>query len=77
MDPITSVAEHAFAVWTEAGPLPGRASTVGRLRVGPPTGDDAAAYDPYLHQHPGLRPVRFLSRLREAAYDGSRRGRCR
>ena len=49
--------------------------TVGRLDVGEATHDDSSAYDPYLHHDPGLRPVRFLSALREAAYDGSRRGR--
>jgi hypothetical protein len=48
---------------------------VGRLATGEPTEDDGSAYDPYLHQHPDLRPVRFLSRVREAAYDGSRHGR--
>jgi hypothetical protein len=55
--------------------LPGGARTVGRIDVGEPTGDSGSAYDPYLHQAPGLRPVAFLSRIREAAYDGSRRGR--
>lgn len=57
--------------------LPGAARNVGRLDVGEPRGDDGSAYDPYLHQAAGLSPVRFLSRLREAAYDGSRRGRSR
>jgi hypothetical protein len=55
--------------------LPGLARSVGRLDVGDPAADEAAAFDPYLHQHPALRPVRFLSALREAAYHGSRRGR--
>jgi len=55
---------------------PGHAArTVGRLDIGEPRSDDGSAYDPYLHQAPGLRPVEFLSRIREAAYAGSRRGR--
>jgi hypothetical protein len=55
--------------------LPASVRTVGWLDVGDPANDDGSPYDPYLHQDPALRPVRFLSRLREAAYDGSRRGR--
>jgi hypothetical protein len=55
--------------------LPTAVRTVGRLDVGEPAGDEGFAYDPYLHQDPALRPVRFLSTVREAAYDGSRRGR--
>lgn len=57
--------------------LPGAARTVGRLVVGEPRGDDPVPSDPYRHQHPGLRPVRLLASVREAAYAGSRRGRCR
>lgn len=67
--------DRGFVLRERALPGPGR--TVGRLDIAGPTGDDGSAYDPYLHQHPALRPVRFLSRLREAAYDGSRRGRSR
>jgi hypothetical protein len=33
------------------------------------------AFDPVLHQHPGLRPVPLLAGLRARAYRGSRRGR--
>lgn len=33
------------------------------------------SYDPYTHSLPGLRPTRRLSRLRDAAYAGSRHGR--
>lgn len=55
--------------------LPGVARAVGRLDIGAPQGDHGPAYDPYLHQAPGLRPVGFFSRVREAAYHGSRRGR--
>ncbi|HZF91560.1 phosphodiesterase [Streptomyces sp.] len=33
------------------------------------------SYDPYLHCLPELRPTAWLSRLREAAYRGSREGR--
>lgn len=33
------------------------------------------AFDPVLHQHPRLRPVRLLAGLRARAYSGSRRGR--
>jgi len=53
------------------------ARTVGRLEVGEPTGDDGSPFDPYVNRHPDLRPVAFLSRIREAAYEGSRRGRTR
>ncbi|MDH2415761.1 hypothetical protein [Nocardioides sp. CER19] len=58
----------------ERRPLrPGR--TVGRLDVDGPVGDRPTPFDPYRHRLPGFRPVRFLSRVREAAYAGSRRGR--
>ncbi|SFC50884.1 hypothetical protein SAMN04487968_107110 [Nocardioides terrae] len=55
--------------------LPRSVRTVGVLDIGEPTGDDGSPYDPYLHQAPGLGPVKFFSRIREAAYVGSRRGR--
>lgn len=55
----------------------GRRRTVGRLEIGDPATDDGTPYDPYLHRHPNLAPVRLLSRFREAAYAGSRRGRGR
>jgi hypothetical protein len=66
-------ADGGFLV-TERRPL-GAARTVGRLDIDGPGGDHPAPYDPYRHQLPGFRPVRFLSRVREAAYAGSRRGR--
>lgn len=53
----------------------GRWSAVGTLRLDGMGSDDAAPYDPYLHHHPDLVPVRFLAGVREAAYRGSRRGR--
>ncbi|MEV5729949.1 MULTISPECIES: hypothetical protein [Streptomyces] len=37
--------------------------------------DGTVSYDPYLHCLPELRPTAWLSRLREAAYRGSREGR--
>jgi hypothetical protein len=37
--------------------------------------DDAVTYDPVRNAHPRLRPVRALTAVRAAAYDGSRRGR--
>lgn len=48
---------------------------VGRLTVESVGDDERLAFDPMLHAHPRLRPVRFLSGVREAAYQGSRRGR--
>lgn len=50
--------------------------TVGRLTLGGPIGDDGERFDPVLQCPPGwtLRPA-WLRRVRELAYDGSRRGR--
>ncbi|WP_157417324.1 hypothetical protein [Nocardioides sp. Iso805N] len=48
---------------------------VGRLVVDEVGADESIAFDPMLHAAPGLRPVRPLSALREAAYRGSRQGR--
>ncbi|HEY0890937.1 MAG TPA: hypothetical protein VGE38_15135 [Nocardioides sp.] len=48
---------------------------VGTLRLAEPVGDDEDPFDPYLHHHPDLMPVRLLAGVREAAYRGSRRGR--
>jgi len=70
-DGVYRIAEH-----TLAGRGRGK-RTVGRLVLGEARGDEAAAYDPYLHHHPRLEPVGFLSGVREAAYRGSRRGRRR
>ena len=50
---------------------------VARLDLAAPRGDEAIAFDPYLHAHPELRPTGLLSDIREAAYSGSRRGRGR
>ncbi|WGL51060.1 hypothetical protein P5P86_13925 [Nocardioides sp. BP30] len=49
--------------------------TVGRLVIDRVGGDESLAFDPMLHAAPGLRPVRLLSAVREAAYRGSRQGR--
>lgn len=48
---------------------------VGRLVIDDVGADDAIAFDPMLHAAPGLRPVRPLTAVREAAYRGSRQGR--
>lgn len=40
-----------------------------------PGGTDPVSFDPVVHAHPRLRPVRLLAALRAAAYTGSRRGR--
>lgn len=66
-----------FVVRERPVSAPASARSVGRLDVGEPAGDDGSPFDPYRHQHPDLRPVAFLSRIREAAYHGSRRGRSR
>lgn len=50
---------------------------VGELSVESVEGEGAIPFDPMLHSDPRLRPVRLLAGLREAAYDGSRRGRGR
>lgn len=49
--------------------------TVGRLVVESLADDEPIAFDPMLYADPRLRPVRFLSGVREAAYRGSRSGR--
>jgi hypothetical protein len=40
-----------------------------------PGGAEPVTFDPVVHAHPRLRPVRALAAVREAAYVGSRRGR--
>jgi hypothetical protein len=40
-----------------------------------PDGSDFVTFDPVVHSHPRLRPVRALAAVRTAAYTGSRRGR--
>ena len=49
--------------------------SVARLIVQEVGEDQSLPFDPMLHAHPDLHPVRFLSGVREAAYRGSRRGR--
>lgn len=49
---------------------------VGTLDLERPSTDEIA-FDPVQHQHPGMRHVRLLGRLRARAYAGSRRGRRR
>lgn len=53
----------------------GRWHNVGQLIIEEVGDDERIAFDPILHAAPGLRPVRQLTALREAAYRGSRRGR--
>jgi hypothetical protein len=61
--------------WTPIGrlvlhlPMPDGAADDG------PGGTEPVAFDPVVHAHPRLRPVRPLAALRTAAYTGSRRGR--
>lgn len=57
------------------GPLTGPWRTIGGLSVDGFERDESIAFDPMLNADPRLRPVRFLSTTREAAYDGSRWGR--
>jgi hypothetical protein len=57
-------------------PPGGRRRRIGRLTLQAVRRDaPAISFDPVLNRVPGLRPVRTLSRLRELAYTGSRRGR--
>jgi hypothetical protein len=57
-------------------PPGGRRRRIGRLTLRAVRSDEAAfSFDPVLNHAPGVRPVRTLSRLRELAYTGSRRGR--
>jgi hypothetical protein len=53
----------------------GRWANVGHLVIDGFGPDQSIPFDPMLHARPGLRPVRPLAGLREAAYRGSRRGR--
>ena len=50
-------------------PMPDGAADDGRH------GADPVTFDPVVHAHPRLRPVRALAAVRLAAYTGSRRGR--
>jgi hypothetical protein len=72
---LTRRSETDFVVRERTLPAVAASRTVGRLEVGEPTADDGSPFDPYVNRHPDLHPVAFLSRIREAAYDGSRRGR--
>lgn len=68
-------AEHPLAFDVEESH--GGWHRVGRLLVQDIGEDATVPFDPMLHADPRLRPVRFLSGVREAAYRGSRRGRGR
>jgi hypothetical protein len=60
---------------TERSPT-GRRRVIGALVLRSPRPEDPVlAFDPLLHSLPRLRPVGLLSRVRELAYTGSRRGR--
>jgi len=73
-DALTRVdAQHPLAFDVEESQ--GGWHRVGRLIVQEIGDDERLAFDPMLHADPHLRPVRFLSGVREAAYRGSRRGR--
>jgi hypothetical protein len=81
-DPATvarAVAEHGPLALTVTEQPPGRRRRrVGTLTLDTARGDDDDAtfsFDPILNHPTGVRPVRPLSRLRELAYTGSRRGR--
>lgn len=57
-------------------PPGGRRRRIGHLALEAVREDTAAfSFDPVLNHPPGVRPARTLSRLRELAYTGSRRGR--
>jgi hypothetical protein len=67
--------KRARAPWAPIGrlvldlPMPDGAADDG------PHGADPVTFDPVVHAHPRLRPVRTLAAVRLAAYTGSRRGR--
>jgi hypothetical protein len=67
--------KRARMPWTAIGrllldlPMPDGAADDG------PGGTDPVTFDPVVHTHPRLRPVRALAAVRAAAYAGSRRGR--
>jgi hypothetical protein len=67
--------KRARTPWTPIGrlvldlPMPDGAADDG------PDGTDPVTFEPVVHAHPRLRPVRLLSAVRVAAYTGSRRGR--
>ncbi|MET9800885.1 phosphodiesterase [Streptomyces sp. NPDC006368] len=65
-----------FHLCTAAADEPWRA--VATLTIGPPgpaPEHSTVSYDPYVHRLPDFHPTARLSRLRAAAYSGSRRGR--
>lgn len=73
----TTVAHGSLALAVTEQPPGGRRRRIGALTldaVRPPAAA-AFSFDPVLNHPPGLRPARTLSRLRELAYTGSRRGR--
>ena len=74
---LTRRSDTDFTVRERTLPVVTGSRAVGRLELGEPTGDDGSPFDPYVNHHPDLQPVPFLSRIREAAYEGSRRGRTR
>jgi hypothetical protein len=71
----TLVEKRARVPWAPIGrlvldlPMPDGASDDG------PGGMEPVTFDPLVHVHPRLRPVRAFAAVREAAYVGSRRGR--
>jgi hypothetical protein len=71
----TLTEKRAGTGWTPIGrlvlhlPMPDGAADDG------PGGTEPVAFDPVVHAHARLRPVRPLAGLRAAAYTGSRRGR--
>lgn len=73
----TTVARGPLALAVTEQPPGGRRRRIGALTLEAVRPNAAAAFsfDPVLNHPPGLRPARTLSRLRELAYTGSRRGR--
>jgi hypothetical protein len=72
--------KRARTPWTPIGrlvvdlPFPDGAADDGALLDGS-GGAEPVTFDPVVHTHPRLRPVRALAAVRAAAYVGSRRGR--
>jgi hypothetical protein len=73
----TTVARGPLELAVTEQPPGGRRRRIGTLTLEAvrPHAATAFSFDPVLNHPPGLRPARTLSRLRELAYTGSRRGR--
>jgi hypothetical protein len=78
-DPVsveTDIRRHRRAFVLTERSLTGPLCHVGRLVLeAVPAAPEPVSFDPILNTSPRVRPIRFLSRVREWAYTGSRRAR--